>query len=92
MLQLLKNCNLVITDSGGLQKEAYFNKKPCLIAREETEWIELVTEGYASIVGSDTEKMLQESKRYLAEKIDFRSGLYGSDVGSSIYEAIKKLM
>ena len=92
MLQLLKNCNLVITDSGGLQKEAYFNKKPCLIAREETEWIELVTEGYASIVGSDTEKTLQESKRYLAEKIDFRSGLYGSDVGSSIYEAIKKLM
>jgi len=92
MLQLLKNCDLVITDSGGLQKEAYFNEKPCIIAREETEWVELVTEGYASIAGSDAEKILQESKRYLSEKIDFRSGLYGRNVGLSIYEAIKKLM
>ncbi|MDN3642360.1 UDP-N-acetylglucosamine 2-epimerase (non-hydrolyzing) [Lutimonas halocynthiae] len=92
MLQLLKHCNLVVTDSGGLQKEAYFNEKPCLIVREETEWVELVTEGYASIVGSDAEKMLQESKRYLAENVDFKSGLYGSDVGLSIYESIKKLM
>jgi len=92
MLQLLKHCNLVVTDSGGLQKEAYFNKKPCLIVREETEWVELVTEGYASIVGRDAEKMLQESKRYLDEKIDFRSGLYGSDVGLTIYRAIKTLI
>ena len=42
MLELLKKCKLVVTDSGGLQKEAFFNKKHCVIAREETEWIELV--------------------------------------------------
>lgn len=92
MLQLLKNCNLVVTDSGGLQKEAYFNQKYCLIAREETEWIELVEEGYAVIVGSDSEKILAESKRILNEPIEFKKGLYGNDVGWSIYESIKALM
>ncbi len=92
MLQLLKNCLLVITDSGGLQKEAYFNEKPCLIAREETEWLELVSEGYASIVGSDSENMLKEFKRFTKEKPVFRTGLYGANVGASIYESIKDLM
>src|SRR5690606_17553315 len=42
MVYLLKNCDAVMTDSGGLQKEAYFFKKQCLTLREETEWIELV--------------------------------------------------
>jgi UDP-GlcNAc3NAcA epimerase len=42
MLLLLKYCRLVLTDSGGVQKEAYFNKKYCITIREETEWIELV--------------------------------------------------
>ena len=92
ILQLLKYCVLVITDSGGLQKEAYFNEKPCLIAREETEWVELVSEGYASIVGSDSEKMLHEYKRFLAKKPEFKLGLYGENVGLSIYESIKGLL
>ncbi len=92
MLQLLKNCTLVITDSGGLQKEAYFNEKPCLIAREETEWVELVSEGYASIVGSDSEKILNESRRYLDRSLDFTTGLYGEHVGLSVYQSIKNLL
>ncbi len=92
MLQLLKNCLLVITDSGGLQKEAYLSEKPCLIAREETEWLELVSEGYASIVGSDSEKMLEEFNRFMKEKPVFRTGLYGENVGTSIYESIKDLL
>jgi len=92
MLQLLKNCELVVTDSGGLQKEAYFNEKPCLIAREETEWVELVENGYATIVGCNSEKMLAESKRFLDQPIDFKSGLYGNDVGLAIYEAIKTII
>ena len=92
MLQLLKYCKLVITDSGGLQKEAYFNEKPCLIAREETEWVELVEEGYATIVGSDSEKMVAHSKHYLDEPIEFKPGLYGNDVGMSIYKSIKTII
>ena len=45
MLWLLKHCNSVITDSGGLQKEAYFFSKPCITLREQTEWVELVESG-----------------------------------------------
>ena len=53
MVFLLKNCVSVISDSGGLQKEAYFFKKPCLITRDETEWIELVECGANHIVGAN---------------------------------------
>ena len=42
MLWLIQNCSLVITDSGGLQKEAYFFEKCCLTIRNETEWVELI--------------------------------------------------
>ena len=45
MIALLKNCRVVLTDSGGLQKEAYFFKKPCVTLRDETEWKELVEGG-----------------------------------------------
>ncbi|GGX19494.1 non-hydrolyzing UDP-N-acetylglucosamine 2-epimerase [Aquimarina muelleri] len=46
MVILQKNCKLIITDSGGVQKEAYFHKKPCITLRNETEWVELVDKGY----------------------------------------------
>ncbi len=52
MLQLIKNCKLVLTDSGGLQKEAYFFNKYCITLRNETEWTELVENGYNFIAGA----------------------------------------
>lgn len=57
MLNLLKNCEMVITDSGGLQKEAYLCKKNCITLREETEWTELVKSGCNILVGSDETKI-----------------------------------
>lgn len=92
MLQLLKNCSLVITDSGGLQKEAYFNQKPCVIAREETEWIELVEAGFARIAGSDTEKLKEACTDYLNHVPDFDIELYGREVGTAIYDEIAALL
>ena len=60
MLWLIQNCSLVITDSGGLQKEAYFFEKICLTTRTETEWGELVESGNNILVGYDTNKILSE--------------------------------
>ena len=92
MLELLKNCNLVITDSGGLQKEAFFNKKHCIIAREETEWVELVSTGFAQIVGSDKTKMLSAFGTFQNTKMDFSINLYGENIGEKIYAEIFNLI
>jgi UDP-GlcNAc3NAcA epimerase len=92
MLELLKNCHMVVTDSGGLQKEAYFNGKHCIIAREETEWVELVTQGFAEIVGSDSNKMCQSFTKFKESTADFGLNLYGNDVGESIYKALLNLI
>lgn len=51
MLWLLDRCGLVITDSGGLQKEAYFLERPCAVLRPQTEWVELLELGYCSLSG-----------------------------------------
>ncbi len=92
MLELLKNCNMVITDSGGLQKEAFFNKKHCIIVRDETEWVELVTNGFAKIVGSDTAKMLDAYAELKNKNANFSLNLYGNNVGEKIYTEIKNLI
>jgi len=89
MLELLKHCLLVITDSGGLQKEAFFNNKPCIIAREETEWTELVENGFATLVGSNKQKMLEAFQNYKNTSLDYTINLYGNQVGMTIYEGIK---
>jgi UDP-GlcNAc3NAcA epimerase len=53
MILLEKNCRIIVTDSGGVQKESHFFKKPCIVLRKETEWIELVKNGTAKLVGAD---------------------------------------
>jgi UDP-GlcNAc3NAcA epimerase len=92
MLELLKNCQLVITDSGGLQKEAFFNKKHCIIAREETEWVELVKNGFATLVGSDSAKMQAAFAQYQNSNADFSMDLYGKEVGEEIHKLIHNLL
>ena len=92
MLELLKKCNLVVTDSGGLQKEAFFNKKHCVIAREETEWIELVNNGYAKITGTNSKKIVNAYNEFLNSKKNFKKELYGNNVGEKIYKSIIKLI
>jgi UDP-GlcNAc3NAcA epimerase len=92
MLELLKNCALVFTDSGGLQKEAFFNKKHCVILREETEWIELVENGFAKIVGSNPAKIKAAFEIFSKSTMQFDKELYGANVGEKIYKSIIKLL
>lgn len=92
MLKLLAHCKMVVTDSGGLQKESFFNKKYCIIAREETEWMELVDHGFAALVGSDSQKMVDAYHHFLKTKADFEMNLYGDDVGETIYAHLKSTM
>ncbi len=69
MIALEKNCCMVLTDSGGVQKEAFYFKKPCIILRAETEWIELVKCGSAVIADADEQKIIKAYK-FLSAKSD----------------------
>ena len=72
MIQLEKHARLVLTDSGGVQKESYFYKKPCVILRPETEWIEIVETGAAILADADYNKILEASHHYLQHPpVDF---------------------
>ena len=68
MISLENNSSLVITDSGGVQKEAFFFKKPCIILREQTEWVEIVENGNALLVGSSEEKIIEAYHQLTAKK------------------------
>jgi UDP-GlcNAc3NAcA epimerase len=63
MMALVGGCRAVMTDSGGLQKEAYFAGKPCITLREETEWTELVTHHSAVLVGAEPARILEAEHR-----------------------------
>ncbi len=84
MVWLLKNSKMVMTDSGGLQKEAFFFKKPCITLRDETEWVELVENGFNKIVGADREKILKAYEEMKDVDLDFSKDLYGGGKASKI--------
>ncbi|WP_341838419.1 UDP-N-acetylglucosamine 2-epimerase (non-hydrolyzing) [Chitinophaga pollutisoli] len=89
MLQLIRNSMLVITDSGGLQKEAYFFGKPCITTRNETEWTELVTHGYNILTGADSRKILEAFQQMRDKQITSDDNLYGKgDASDKIAQAL----
>jgi UDP-GlcNAc3NAcA epimerase len=91
MVYLLSRCELVITDSGGLQKEAYFFQKPCITIRDQTEWTELVDAGYNDVVGVSKEKIIESKRKFIAGKPKFDNGLYGTgDAAERIVETLSR--
>ena len=63
MLALLFGARAVLTDSGGVQKEAYILEVPCVTLRENTEWVETVDDGWNVLVGADTERIVAEAEK-----------------------------
>ncbi|HTF05588.1 MAG TPA: UDP-N-acetylglucosamine 2-epimerase (non-hydrolyzing) [Bacteroidia bacterium] len=71
MIVLEKNALLVVTDSGGVQKEAFFFRKPCVILRPETEWVELVECGAAILADADESRILSATEKLLSADIEY---------------------
>lgn len=71
MILLEKNCRLVLTDSGGVQKEAYFFEKACVILRPETEWVELTQTGSAKLADANTQLIVQSAMEFLQGSFAF---------------------
>jgi UDP-GlcNAc3NAcA epimerase len=90
MVALIAGCTAVITDSGGMQKEAYFFGKPCLILRDETEWTELISERCGILVGSDPDRILKGEADVRAGRVKVSGrSLYGhGDASKRIVEIL----
>jgi UDP-GlcNAc3NAcA epimerase len=77
MLWLLDHCQLVLTDSGGVQKEAFFFGKACVTMRDQTEWVELIEVGANELVGSDTQKIITAATHNFGRRVKDTQQLYG---------------
>jgi UDP-GlcNAc3NAcA epimerase len=91
IVSLLKNCRLVITDSGGMQKEAYFFGKYCLTLRNETEWVELTEHGYNTLVGVNADLISKAYQHFINKSFSNEYTLYGKgDASEKISQLIGK--
>jgi len=89
MIYLLQHCQLVLTDSGGLQKEAYFFQKKCVTLRNETEWVELIDSGCNMLAGTSGNRIVSTYKNLFEKEVDFFQSLYGKgNAGQIIAEQL----
>jgi len=81
MTALMNGASRVFTDSGGLQKEAYWAHKPCITLREETEWPETLDDNANQLVGADAQLILAAVEK--TNQVSFKSALYGDGNSAS---------
>jgi UDP-GlcNAc3NAcA epimerase len=89
MVQLTANAKLIMTDSGGLQKEAFFFGKNCVTMREQTEWVELVNHGFNITTGAVKDSIVNAYKIMLNKQNNFDVNLYGT--GNAAEEILEGL-
>lgn len=87
MIWLEENCRIVATDSGGVQKEAYYFRKPCVTLREETEWIELVDAGWNILAGSNPSE-IERAIRSRIVKDDYAYFYGNGSAGEKVVRAL----
>lgn len=92
MIWLLQHTELVLTDSGGVQKEAFFFSKPCITMRDQTEWVELVKIGANILTGADTDKILDAVRISIGNQIKDDAQLYGGGNASKNIASILQNM
>jgi len=92
MIYLEANAKKIVTDSGGVQKEAYFNRVPCITLRENTEWVETVEEGVNELVGVNPEKIKASINNFSPDKLNYSKNLYGDGrTSAKIIEILNQL-
>jgi UDP-N-acetylglucosamine 2-epimerase len=83
MILLERGAELILTDSGGVQKEAYLWQVPCVTLRDETEWVETVHTGWNSLTGADTEQIIEAVRHYRNNPLPpYLENLYGNGQAS----------
>lgn len=91
MQGLQMGASLILTDSGGMQKEAYFHRVPCITLRDETEWTETVTSGWNQIVGADSCRILEAVRQAEAPGCDSEN-IYGEgDAARKVVDALEDI-
>lgn len=89
MVWLLNHAQLVITDSGGVQKEAFFFGKACVTLRDQTEWVELIEAGANELVGANYGRIVDSARQHFGRTVKDTEKLYGG--GEASLEIVKVL-
>ncbi|NNM16650.1 MAG: UDP-N-acetylglucosamine 2-epimerase (non-hydrolyzing), partial [Bacteroidia bacterium] len=90
MIALESNCRMVMTDSGGVQKESFFFRKPCVVLRTETEWVELIENGN-NVLAVQSEDRIVTACNSLLSKNDFTFPSFYGD-GKAAHFICEKLI
>lgn len=77
MIRLESGASVILTDSGGVQKEAWFMEKPVVVLREETEWVEIIEAGNGRLTGADTEQIISATRGFLNKPPMEYPGIFG---------------
>lgn len=88
MTRLEKNAKIIITDSGGVQKEAYFFHKPCVIMRPETEWVEIVEQGAGIVADASSNAIIKAYNSLIDKKIEYKPLFGNGNAAGFILEKI----
>ena len=84
MIALEVHARVILTDSGGVQKEAYFARVPCVTLREETEWVETIEAGWNHLGGADSQKIVKAFQKAIDSSPNKQSNLFGHGKASEL--------